>query len=1141
MSASTSFHHPSRRTSKDSTESSLWGLTNSNVGATSLCQAPVEPAAARSWSGDTAREYEVSAGDVSGYDDDCGRSGRSKVSRALQSSGFGNINSLALAAIVQRACIEEEVFLRGRIQLQQLESWKKLRVQALQKQPRSLTGGCSVSQRVVRATPRRESAICGPPPHQPQKQQFETQLQEQPLTPRQLPLEWPSGDSNCRRTQLSEAHKVAATRQVTKRERRLRGQDRRIMERELQGVQEAEAKALREARTNAERIQVLEEQLSATQQTLACTAAPNRRVAEELQLSDRRVDVKQLQLENTAPVVGNGEVGADQKEYTEGLGTTMTTLDEENRGVPATRHQEAPCEPNDSQGPQGEQEEQLSCELQGHWLSDERITEVERRLREVACTIEKELIEGAKAAETQAKLLQHSQSMCEELQHSYREKVQEIVDQAGRYEAVLVARDASTAATTSYLRQEADAHRKQCRELQQLVLRERVAMSITFEAHQAEASRLRQTLDALQEGKLLLGAEVRCADLAASRQRLQEELTLGRQAEAFLRQTSSEVAGLLMTLTVAQQEQHHLSSVPHDMQSELDQPQPQAEDRKKQRQQRGLSLRDGNATARGERMNLSLEQCVGVNKDGERAHRSSPRDYCEEPKEGQCQFRLSRKNAGESEEESPNERSVATSHALSPQDCSVSRIEHSVAQRNVESAPLLKPISVRPGAVAPELFKHLEGHLESHLHELETRVTEAIEALSLVNRQVVPQQQGEQLQAGGSQRLTLTNSIVTEDAVTRRAEKTPAGNCVVKLLDAVSALNVVLPYFDWLSCQGVPERIPRRVDKRLEGSLRQQLGALRFIVQDMEEKRNATAAPPALSGSSTCSGLSGGLLIYSLTSALKEGMEVLSAVGYVGKLASPTKNEVTVQTSTRSSGFCCPLVATMLLEGHLTPSSRRPYELLKQLWYPRSFLQSPRPPCADDAQPRHTFAAVGGRLELAEEGRSIRRLPLPPVVDIMSCSALGALDHQSFSVSPCALSSLSSSLPSPLCFTYTVRVVAPCGNVLMGFSDRRLPLEVFAPALNHLSYSNSYWLHLGRGTLYCPRLGIADLPYSPFARSNSIEVNGEVTCVLDMAARTIRFKCGDADCGVAFGGVDLSQPLFPAFEFDCGGGALKFV
>ncbi|RNF10751.1 hypothetical protein TraAM80_01312 [Trypanosoma rangeli] len=206
--------------------------------------------------------------------------------------------------------------------------------------------------------------------------------------------------------------------------------------------------------------------------------------------------------------------------------------------------------------------------------------------------------------------------------------------------------------------------------------------------------------------------------------------------------------------------------------------------------------------------------------------------------------------------------------------------------------------------------------------------------------------------------------------------------------------------------------------------------------------------------------------------------------------------------------------------------------------------------------PRHTFGFMGGRLLVSNNGTRLQRMVLPGVVDTMTSSALGAVDHRSF------LSLQHSAVPP--CFEYTIRVGMYCDGLLMGFADRYLQLEGFGPARNSLRYANCYYLHLGRGTLFCPAQGIVDMPYRTFQRAApatvmegltgsgdrdvstistfaAVRVGEEVNCSLDTVTHTIRFRRDGVDCGVAFARVSLTRALFPAFEVNSRGCTIEFV
>ncbi|CBH13872.1 hypothetical protein, conserved [Trypanosoma brucei gambiense DAL972] len=1147
------------------------------------------------WSGSdrTMIGNEVAVGDVSACSgDSCKKSGGDR-SFASYARGTSYVDCSGIGAVAKRSCVEEEAFQRGRIYLQQLESWKNLRVQALQEQPGSLACSRSASLRSLSTATRQEVVLFSPPRRQRQQQLLSTspQLQQEATSPQPQPqpqlspppspakqaqpqlarpqlqqqsqsqsqsqspqLSQPQRPFNSRRpgdsewggAHLLEKYYEGEVRRVAQRGQRLQEREWRLMERQLQDARAAETRAVEEARATAERVRGLEGQLHAAQQALAGVSASGREALEDLQLRDRQVEVlsievERLRMENMTIAVERRKVESLMKERVGEL-EAAAEASKQTEATLAARLQEAQYELSGHHQVLRERDEALCRESQSHQLVEERVAEMERQLKEATSLVDGERQEARRQAKRQAKALQQSQARCEELQRRYKQKERELTEQAERYEEILAARDASAASTTAQIEKEVDGYRRQYRELQQQLLQERVTMAAVAETQRAEVLRLRRTLNALQE-ELLLEAEDSRGSLAASRKHLQGELARGRQAEALLREASAEVARLRTTVADLRQKQHGSEGVLHDSPAQLSPKQKQTKkQRQKQRQRDDPPLpEDEPVPLPGDTTSLLLNECDDVNNDDRSTHHHGSY-HCNGGGHNPQQFLFPCKKGDDGEERSPSVRNGTVPHAVDRPSSSLSRGEQENAQANGETAPSPEPSYTCTESATSDLVKCIEERLEPHLAALQTKVVDAVSALTSAGGYGVPEEQPQQPHDDKYQLTHLVNSPPTRRGTAPQvADAALTLGCVVKLLEAVSTLNVVLPYFESLSYQAAADGVLRGMDKRLVECLQQQQRLLRFAMQKIDEGRGQGGSPPASNVLSVSNVAVGDPLIPALTVALEERLETLLAMADLSNWAGASSDPATVSTRPQfeETGNASVSAEPMALR-QVTPSPRDEDHALQQLGPAQSPLSPPRRSRTGDVRSRHTFGAVGGRLEVSESGAGIRRLPLPSVVDIISCSALGALNHKSFSMDHRAAPASALSSCSPPCFTYTIRAVAPCTNLLVGLSDAQLPLEVFSPALNSLSYPNCYFLHLGRGTLYCPRLSMADVPYPSFMCSGPILVDEEVTCVLDVAARTIRFVRSGVDCGVAFNDVEVSLPLCPAFEFDSSGGAIEF-
>ncbi|CCD12703.1 unnamed protein product [Trypanosoma congolense IL3000] len=1131
-------------------------------------------------------------------------------------SGESKIDGSMMYAIGRRACVEEEAFQRGRIYLQQLESWKDLRVQALRQQPGSCTArSLSVTPRSHSGLSRQEtstkSSSCPPipkqspvgqlqpqrhaqdpraamPPPVPLHQQQNCSSASQPSlpSPQRSPTRpqvrgsptsasaSPQAEASPSRTQspqqqkshsqspisskwqtapdrgvaaLLEKHYDREVQRVARREQRMQERELRLMEQRLEEARLSEARAREGARAAGERITALEAQLSNTQKMMAGVTASGRQALEELQMRERQVEVlsvevERLRMENMRLTIEHRKAEASMKERVEEL-QAATEASKRSEEELVNNLQSVKCKLSDQEQAQKLREDALCHELKSHQAMEQKVAEMKQLLEEAVRTMEDERRQAEERSAEQAKALQHSQAQCERLQNFCKEKMQEVASQAEHFKAMLAAQEAAAAATAMQLQRDNAVRRQQCHELQQKLLQERLTMTMVVETQRTELFKLRQAL-CTAEGELLKMEGSRM-ELEASRQNLQEELQRGLEAKALLREAGSEMARLRSTIEELKRCGGREVSV--------DSPDQHRQQEEQLKRSKRRSPRDSSPQSVGVLQQAHVNSPAGKHNDKCSTNDADPSSDCVTRgtsshhcglKQQKLQHHPQSRSVKEARREAKRSNirpEPALDTTASPTDSPCSKGQRPAQRREKPVKPAETRVS-QTSSTPSELCKRMDGRLGSYLRALEPKVVGAVSALLHAQGWLSSHlcQEGQSANEGEEQKNDLTTHPMSDGVVVQESQTAVVADCVAKLLDAVSALSNVLPSIESMTYQLASNGALCSIDRRLADCLKQQRSSLHFFLQELELKGRLVDALKA-TGELPASSAAGEVpLIRALVIALDERIETLLAISDFSGNDTPPPSPGLISAAAAPS--TTPEPPASFLPQAQSQSVNGGQSVTDQEW-PK--LQSPPSPLKTsrtvEARVRHKFGAMGGRLEASGDGTHLHRLPLPSVVDIMSRSALGALSHHS---APGAQQTSSASpfvSPPAHCFAYTIRISTRCDNVLMGFADSQLPLEVFPPAMNSVSYTGCYYLHLGHGTLYCPRLGIADVPYPDFARSGPVSVCEEVSCELDIGARTIKFTRGGADCGVAFEDVDVSQPLFPAFEFNSAGGAIEFV
>nr|CCM17903.1 hypothetical protein, conserved [Leishmania guyanensis] len=243
------------------------------------------------------------------------------------------------------------------------------------------------------------------------------------------------------------------------------------------------------------------------------------------------------------------------------------------------------------------------------------------------------------------------------------------------------------------------------------------------------------------------------------------------------------------------------------------------------------------------------------------------------------------------------------------------------------------------------------------------------------------------------------------------------------------------------------------------------------------------------------------------------------------------------------------------------------------------------------------FSDTAGRLLRSMRGRRVQRPVFPAAeneaaeLDVC-CTAIGSISHTIYASHMLA----AGHYHLKHTFRFIIRVLNDCrsgGDILIGFSDRYVPMESFGAKRNALRYSGCYYLSLRDGCLFCPAQDVSGAAYEGWSAAAaraaerrcsigvgprqdggalSISAQGieaplseacatssparkrallrpecvaragdEIACTLRTDDRSISYSWNGVECGVAFTGVPLSPSLYPCVEINASGGAVELL
>ncbi|KAG8343407.1 hypothetical protein TRVL_05761 [Trypanosoma vivax] len=972
----------------------------------------------------------------------------------------------------RRICIEKEAAQRSQIYLQQLESWKELRVAAFQVLFVSLPSGArSTSSRSVSSGPRwgggchfngssgndslLQTASCLHAPLHGRCRSGASapstarSLTAEPASPQFPPeqcyeyeTQWALRRSHCLQEQGNFRREEDHLNEIVA----LRDQLHKTQQ-QLQEACALQENAAEEGRIATERVEVLTKQVSALEDTLKSVTAASKESMDSLRIREQQMDalsseVRRLKDENSALMEQKAVSEGAFKQQVQELEVALADV-KERESVANGRLQSVRDELKDAQRVVEAQKSALRESSLKTNLMEQKLEEVNRQLTDVTRISNKERDLARQQAIMHVKELEESRAKLYELQQRYEEEIEELKGQVALSRDVAESTRVSGVDTT--IQQENGvSSRYQCvGDARQLCIVEDVEIS-------AESS--------VKEGK---NAQL----LSAVKKARQEMLS----REEHYHKSANTACGL-----------SRLNFANEDKEIEL-------------------MLRD--ARREFKELCLSFSE-VQKERDEECARR-------ERAEAALCDLQEQvRRSLSLVADSSTTHDTVLNTNGIA--GCSITRGREEVDAREILGGPFF-PIRARCSPLTPkrscgsslfsgnemdELVLSIRKTIEVRVQQMEVCLSDAVAALLCIRECVVHGQQGRSQQTG--------HPFQTLDDPLSGASK----KSVVKLLEAVSAVSATRSLFEVFSQVSGLEVLSQLVDKRFVKVLCERRHSVRVLVQELTCKENRYGFD------SVSDHLPDNSLLLSLSSMLDASVNSMISMGCArgsedDPAQSPQYRPVLgagslVRVDKAESGLKSPLGQ------HLQPSDHR-----------------------DVSRYSHTVGVAGGRIEVSQSGKLLRRLLLPSIVDIMSCSALGSVSHNGLLaveeegtfVSPNSVS----------CFSYSVRVGVHCSDVLIGFADSQLPLEVFAPVLNSVTYTGCYFLHLGRGTLYCPLYGLVDMPYPAFSSRGPVQTGEEIRCVLDTAMGTIHFWRGDVDCGLAFEHVSLRQPLFPAFELNSRG------
>ncbi|RNF26243.1 uncharacterized protein Tco025E_01459 [Trypanosoma conorhini] len=990
-------------------------------------------------------------------------------------------------SVVRRICTEEEAARRSRICLQQLESWKNLRVQAWrervkllrpEERPASLRS-LSVPTRDGREqsscppsptdSPPAPGAVCdlaqGPPPTSEARGPGGSHLEKfyegevvraatRGVRQEELERQAQAAAERRRAEEAQKRHEREAEARRRMEEAEALRQQEREAQRQLRAEALRRAEAEEHARLAAGRAREAAEELQRLQRAYDGVRAANTDAVEGLQLREQQVEVLSADVQRLTDANA-----ALQRRHSSERQRQQQRIEELEQEVAAVRQAETAA---------SSWLQELQRELAEVRRSNE---EKERALREANALLqqlqrttgesERQLQAAARAAEEDCRRAdalavqrreaqEAAEALREELRRCRDEAAQSRMDQGARFEALVAANESAAAASLRQLQEDLATLRRSHDALLQERATERAAVEAASEAQRQEIRRLHVDLDEVRRSR-----EADAAELAERRRDLQAEVLRNGEAERLLRKAEAAITTMAARLAEQQQER--------------------AEE-----------------NVRCERLEAALRETT---------------------------HQLQRANTA------VGEQPLARGSWLQPEAAQQPRRDFSAGR--VDASP-----DARLRALAAAVESAVEAMLSARDHALRRR---------------------RRAEEEPEQRLSSASPLADKDS--SAGNRLLAAKCVVKLMEAVTLLEDVLRAAESAPARAASAAGSHANDNEPATRLQRQQQTLRLLLQEMQE-----AAVPGRRRVAAADVLLYDPLVEPLAEAVEERLGALLTPLQRGE--SPCARHLF-----GTAAVDAVLVKDDNVTAAASPPPRPPQPLVDAHTEAAAAaaaadMNATRRLCTNGsgggATPRHTFGFLGGRLQVSNNGTRLQRLLLPGVVDNMTSSALGALDHRSF---------LAAQPPGvPPCFEYTIRAGMYCDGLLMGFADRYLQLEGFGSARNSLRHENCYYLHLGRGTLFCPAQGIVDMPYpafqraapvtvaeglpgsrgggdagAPAASAAAVRVGEEVSCSLDTVTQTIRFRRDGVDCGVAFARVSLTRALFPAFEVNSRGCTMEFV
>ncbi|EKF38162.1 hypothetical protein MOQ_001631 [Trypanosoma cruzi marinkellei] len=1049
-------------------------------------------------------------------------------------------------SVVRRICAEEEAARRSRICLQQLESWKNLRVKAWRERMTLLRPeerSASLQSFSVRTREDHESSSdlpslsdSPPCPFDPFNRTLSPLQTSAARAPHSSLLEkFYEGEvmrearRRVRQEELERQTQEAAERRKAEEEKRRREREaetRRWME-EMETLRQQEREAqqrLRDelvqreeaeenARRAADRAKGAEERLESVRRAYDGAKASNKDALDGLQLRAQQVEMLSMEIQRLKDATE-----ALQHQHKLDEQQQQRRIEELEHELAAFRQREATassclretkCELEELRQSYDEKEKSMQDVNASLRQMQRRTEDNERRLCAATSAAEEE---GRRADKLALQCREAQQTIADlrvELQRCREDATQSLKDQAARFEALIAANESAADAALRQLQTDLAAFRQRYEELRQERAAESAAAEAELGAQQQETRQLHDNISVLQKR-----IDADAAELAGCRRELQEEILRNDEAERLLRRAAADISALSSGLLELQKERdegnvrcERLEAVVRDANS---------------RPQRARSAANKQQPPQNQRPRIN---------DAAALRSLFSRD---ERATGLCDL--------------PG----LSAHATGRHSSSASQAGTNWLQP-VESQASRRDFSARSAG-------HVDTSLDERLRSLAAKVEYAVEAMLFAREYALRRSRKEEEEQQLQQCLTSTSPL--RDEASRGRDRRLAAECVVKLMEVVTLLNDVLQSVEPITLGDATGDVGHQKNSRLAEHLRKKREMLQLLLEEMRgedtlgRRRMASAAV---------------LLCDPLTEPLATA--VAERLGMVLERLQPGEPPRTSHSTGYAGGD-----AGVVKGDNITSFTSPPARI------PRGVKNDDDEDCEAAANgsamrqihmnggirepiPRHTFGFTGGRLQVSNNGTRLQRLLLPGVLDTMTVSALGALDHRT------VLTAQQSAAPS--CFEYTIRVCMHCDGLLVGFADRYLPLEGFSPAQNSLRYTNCYYLHLGRGTLFCPAQGMVNVPYRAFQRaapgtttkeplshchnnndgttSNTtaninntshaaaVRIGEEITCSLDTVTQTIRFRRDNVDCGVAFERVSLTRSLFPAFEVNSRGCTIEFV